>query len=202
MKGMFLFFSFIVYFANLICFHRLKLEEEHRHRLSSVRKDDPHSELAEQREKERVTAHLRGSDKTQRISPHHLPPMMMPMLHSGPPMLPSPLAPNTRHSPLSGGGFLAPSMGYHAPSVPRSSPSLQRHSPHIHPPTYAANLTLSSRDQRRSPVIQPSGPMINNTGSGGVRTPTPKVKGAGEEVRQAAANAGEGIRDKGEGGVW
>lgn len=80
--------------------------------------------------------------------------MMLPMLHSTSmlPSTPMSLTPNTRQSPVTSAGFLTP---HSYPSIPRSSPSLQRHSPH----SYSINLS----QQRQSPVIQPSGPLINNT---------------------------------------
>ncbi|XP_019877078.2 uncharacterized protein LOC109604958 isoform X2 [Aethina tumida] len=145
---------------------RIKLEEEHRQRLALARKEDSereHLEMLqqqrerEQREKDRAQ---REREKAQsRLS--HLPPsphmpaqpsLMIPMLHHSS-MLPTAM----RHSPLNS-GFLSPSTIPQNYSVPRSSPSLQRHSPTVHPPTnYSLNLS-----QRRSPIIQPSGPLINN----------------------------------------
>ncbi|CAH0550832.1 unnamed protein product [Brassicogethes aeneus] len=142
---------------------RMKLEEEHRQRLALARKDDSereHMELLqhqrerEQREKERAHRE-REKARLSHLSPsgHHSapqPPLMIPM------MTPSSMFPPnaiSRHSPLNS-GFLSP-QNY---TVPRSSPSLQRHSPSVHPPS-AYTLNLS---QRRSPIIQPSGPLINN----------------------------------------
>lgn len=152
--------------------NRMKLEE-HRQRL--VHKDEHiERELLEQRErehreKERIQ---RERDKSQthlsHLPPTHLPSqphLMLPMLHPGtmlPPkdLYPPPLSltPSTRHSPLN--ATLLP-QNY---PIPRSSPSLQRQSPSIHPLSqqntgYSLNLT----PQRQSPIIQPSGPLINNS---------------------------------------
>jgi hypothetical protein len=178
-----------------VVYFRLKLEEEHRQRLAAVRKDDhteremlEHRELLqqqrerEQREKERAQ---RDREKAQqaRISPHMTPshlsaqsPMMLPILHSGSmlPSTPLSLTSTTRQSPLSA-GFLTPSSLSHNYPVPRSSPSLQRHSPHtnLHSSTgYSLNL---SQQQRQSPIIQPSGPLINNTSMGQLSSQVPKA---------------------------
>lgn len=144
-----------------------------------------HQRERELREKERIQ---RERDKSQTHLSHipspHLssqPPLMLPILHPGsmlPPkdIYPSPLGltPATRQSPLSAGLLPPNSLAQNYP-IPRSSPSLQRHSPHssIHslaaaslPPS--SNYTLNlSQPQRRSPVIQPSGPLINNTNNSG-----------------------------------
>ncbi|KAK9736650.1 Protein of unknown function (DUF3736) [Popillia japonica] len=172
---------------------RLKLEEEHRQRLTrkdeQAEREQQQLELQlqqqrerEQREKERVQ---REREKAQtRISPHvppsHLPsqpPLMLPMLHPGsmlPPkdIYPSPLSlASTRQSPLSAGLLPPGPLPTQPYPIPRSSPSLQRHSPHssVHPISsttlpHTSPYTLNlSQPQRHSPVIQPSGPLINNS---------------------------------------
>lgn len=169
-------------------FCRFKIEEEHRQRLA--RKEE-HAERElleqrellqqqrerEQREKERAQ---REREKAQqsRISPHvppsqHLsaqPPLMLPMMHPTTMLPPKDLYPgslslsSTRQSPI-GANLLPPTNSLQSyPSIPRSSPSLQRHSPHanLHPMT-VNNVFNLSLPQKPSPVIQPSGPLINNT---------------------------------------
>ncbi|VEN42492.1 unnamed protein product [Callosobruchus maculatus] len=160
---------------------RLKLEEEQHRRLAALRKEEEQRELLERdlqlhREKERVQ---REREKVQsRMSPHHplnasQQPLVLPILQPTgmlpPPVgLPSSAAPvSSRHSPLgapppSSSAFLTPSTPPGQPptgySVPRSSPSLQRHSPSVNASASAFSLNLS---QRQSPVMQPSGPLIN-----------------------------------------
>lgn len=131
----------------------------------------------DQRDKERAQ---REREKVQqsRISPHvpsqHLtaqPPLMLPMLHPTsmlPPkdIYPSPLSLSTRQSPLCS-GLLPPGSLQAYPTIPRSSPSLQRHSPHLSLHSSMSintshNLSLS-QSQKQSPIMQPSGPLINNS---------------------------------------
>ncbi|KAL3286938.1 hypothetical protein HHI36_001423 [Cryptolaemus montrouzieri] len=149
----------------------LKLEEEHR-RIAAIKKDEQmerellqHQREREQREKDRA---LREREKAQsRISPHIPPPhltaqspMMVPLLHPGSMLPPTPMSlSSSRNSIPMNTPFLPPVSLPQTYSVPRSSPSLQRHSPHTvtHPPS------SSYLPQRQSPVIQPSGPLINNT---------------------------------------
>nr|XP_022915892.1 uncharacterized protein LOC111425848 isoform X1 [Onthophagus taurus] len=182
---------------SLYMHERMKLEEEHRHRLT--RKEEQierdHLELLhqqrerEQREKERIQ---REREKVQsRVSPHvppsHLtaqPPLMLSMLHGGmlPPkdLYPAPLSLSTRQSPLSTGLLPPGPISTQPYPIPRSSPSLQRHSPHTSislPTPYTLNL---SQPQRHSPVIQSSFPMMNNLQTSNQpsrispRPPTPK----------------------------
>lgn len=201
----------------VILLRRLKLEEEHRQRLA--RKEEhierellEHQREREHREKERIQ---RERDKSQthlsHIPPSHLssqPPLMLPMLHPGsmlPPkdIYPSPLglSPSTRQSPL-GPGLLPPNSLSQSYPIPRSSPSLQRHSPHssIHSLPTNSNYSLNlSQPQRRSPVIQPSGPLINNTSNSGApssqagsraspKPPTPKPSQKNHVVAPTAAS--------------
>lgn len=167
---------------------RLKLEEEHRQRLA--RKEEhaerelleqrellQHQREREHREKERVQREREKPQVQSRISPHlaatHLPsqpPLMLPMIHATSMLPPKDMYPpslslaSTRQSPQAQ-NLLPPGLMTAQPyPIPRSSPSLQRHSPHssIHPipSPYSLNLT---QPQRHSPIIQPSGPLINNS---------------------------------------
>lgn len=153
----------------VLCVTRMKLEE-HRQRLAHK---DEHIERElleqrerEQREKERIQ---RERDKSQSHLSSHLPPshlpsqpsLMLPMLHPGtmlPPkdLYPPPLSltPSTRHSPLS--NTLLP-QNYPSPSLQRQSPSMHSLAQNT---GYSLNL---SQPQRQSPIIQPSGPLINNS---------------------------------------
>lgn len=155
------------------------MEEEYRQRLARKeeqieRELQEQRELQQQREREqRERERLqRDKEKSQHLSSHiqPQPSLVLPMLH--PPMhhpkdlysSPLSLTSATRQSPI-GASLLPPSsLGHSYPAIPRSSPSLQRHSPHssYHPsasrPEYGLNLT----QQRHSPIIQPSGPIINN----------------------------------------
>ncbi|XP_017770563.1 PREDICTED: uncharacterized protein LOC108558232 isoform X2 [Nicrophorus vespilloides] len=164
---------------------RYKLEEEHR-RLAS-RKDEhvereilekrellQHQREMEQREKERA---LRDREKVamSRISPAHpsvQSPMMLPMVHGGamlpPPkdIYPNPYGLSSRQSPMNA-SLLPPSPQPYS-TIPRSSPqSLQRHSPHsnIHSASMSGSnaYSLNLSQPRQSPIIQPSGPLINNS---------------------------------------
>ncbi|KAK4884862.1 hypothetical protein RN001_001133 [Aquatica leii] len=169
---------------------RLKLEEEYRQRLAR-KEEQIERELQEQRElqqqrereqRERDRMH-REKEKVPHINvashppnPHlsSQPPLVLPMLHPSvhhpKELYPSPLslATATRQSPI-GSNLLPPSSlanslhSYQA--IPRSSPSLQRHSPHstFHPPSSRPEYGLNLSQQKLSPVIQPSGPIINNT---------------------------------------
>lgn len=160
--------------------------EEHRQRMAHkeehIERELLEQREREQREKERIQ---RERDKSQthlsHLPPSHLPsqpPLMLPMLHPGamlPPkdLYPPPLSltPSTRHSPLS--SALLP-QNY---PIPRSSPSLQRQSPSIHPLSQSAGYSLNlSQPQRQSPVIQPSGPLINNSATN-LTTPTSSQSG-------------------------
>lgn len=194
----------------------------------------------EQREKERIQ---RERDKSQphisHIPPTHLtstaPPSMMSMLHPGsmlPPkdlyLSPLSLTSATRQSPVAA-GLLPPCTLPQSYPIPRSSPSLHTPHPTMHPlgPTAGYSLNLS-QPQRRSPVIQPSGPLINNVGSSqksvSPKPPTPKSsfanrttptlsssavqivggssnsvnEGGGKEESQGVSSAGEGNRDNGD----
>ncbi|KAF5287987.1 hypothetical protein FQA39_LY15569 [Lamprigera yunnana] len=169
---------------------RLKLEEEYRQRLAR-KEEQIERELQEQRElhqqrereqRERDRLH-REKEKVSHMSvaPHpqnpHIstqPPLVLPMLHPSvhhPKELYSSslsLASATRQSPIASNllppNSLANSLhSYQA--IPRSSPSLQRHSPHstFHPPTSRPEYGLNLSQQKLSPVIQPSGPIINST---------------------------------------
>ncbi|XP_045460956.1 uncharacterized protein LOC123671254 isoform X2 [Harmonia axyridis] len=148
----------------------LKVEEEHR-RLVALKKDEQmerellqHQREREQREKERV---LREREKAQsRVSPHIPPPshltaqspLMVPLLHPGSMLPPTPLGLSSRNSMSMNTPFLPPVSLPQAYSVPRSSPNLHRQSPHAssHP------SSSSYMSHRQSPIIQPSGPLINN----------------------------------------
>ncbi|KAK9873860.1 hypothetical protein WA026_002217 [Henosepilachna vigintioctopunctata] len=149
----------------------LKLEEEHR-RLVALKKDEQmerellqHQREREQREKERA---LREREKAQsRVSPHLPPPshltaqptMMVPMMHPGSMLPPTPLGLSSSRNPIPmNTPFLPPVSLSQTYSVPRSSPSLQKQSPHVAHPQSSSYMT-----HRQSPVIQPSGPLINNS---------------------------------------
>ncbi|XP_060536749.1 uncharacterized protein LOC132708424 isoform X2 [Cylas formicarius] len=188
---------------------RLKLEEEHRHRLAAAavaRSKDAELErelIEREREKERSAQKV--ADAARRVSPHggassaaHIAPashLVLPMLHpaTGASMLPpSPLslaAATTRHSPLGTAGFLTPSSGVIPPqgfpSVPRSSPSLQRqssmgsHGPSsVTQPGYSS-LNLTAPHRQSPTVLQPSGPLINNSGPAATCAPTSSHSGIG-----------------------
>ncbi|KAF5296134.1 hypothetical protein FQR65_LT10304 [Abscondita terminalis] len=167
---------------------RLKLEEEYRQRLAR-KEEQIERELQEQRElhqqrereqRERDRLH-REKEKVPHISvashppnPHipSQPPLVLPMLHPSvhhpKDLYSSPLSLATRQSPISSNllppNSLANSLHSYQ-TIPRSSPSLQRHSPHstFHPPTARPEYGLNLSQQKLSPVIQPSGPIINNT---------------------------------------
>lgn len=234
------YFPYMLPGTNIFMHERLKLEEEQRQRYAAAaavaasRKDEQaerellelqHQREREQREKERSQREREREKAQSRISPHIPPPpthlasqaspLMLPMLHPGSMLPPTPLSltpASTRHSPLST-PFLTPSTLANSYPVPRSSPSLQRHSPNI---GYSLNLS-----QRQSPVIQPSGPLINNStlpppssSHNSTRcSPMPKattttMTAAKEHPQQQQAvkhavddvglSAGEGIRDNGE----
>ncbi|XP_031359271.1 uncharacterized protein LOC116182859 isoform X1 [Photinus pyralis] len=169
---------------------RLKLEEEYRQKLAR-KEEQIERELQEQRElhqqrereqRERDRLH-REKEKVPYISvPTHIPnthissqtPLVMPMLHPSvhhPKELyssPMSLSTSTRQSPLSSNLIppnSLPNSLHNYPTIPRSSPSLQRHSPHstFYPPTSRPEYGLNLSQQKHSPVIQPSGPVINNS---------------------------------------
>lgn len=173
--------------SKLLFVCRLKIEEEHRQRLAR-KEEHVERELMEQREllqqqrerehREKERAH-REREKAQqsRISPHVAPPqppLMLPMLHPTSMLPPKDLYPgslsltSTRQSPI-GANLL--SQPY--PTIPRSSPSLQRHSPHANLHSMSVNNVFNlSLPPKPSPVIQPSGPLINNSATTTTSTPS------------------------------
>lgn len=138
-----------------------------------------HQREREQREKERV---MREREKAQSRMASHMPPhshltsqpsLMVPILHHGSMLPPTPLGLPSSRNPLP---FLPPVSLPQGYSVPRSSPSLQRQSPHA-----ASHHSSSSYiSHRQSPVIQPSGPLISSMVSSSQvprsspKPPTPK----------------------------
>lgn len=93
-------------------------------------------------------------------------PMMHPSVHHPKDLYSTPLSLTTgsRQSPLLPPSSLANSLHVYSP-IPRSTTSLQRHSPHssFHPSTSRPEYGLNLSQQRHSPAIQPSGPVINSS---------------------------------------